>query len=177
MLATYHWKGVHESYNFVLGSTSIRIHMKKLWSHKVLDTFVPREHGCFRGNLRPFFFRGHGCFSGPTMCQREQGLKLPKWTTMFPWEQMCPKFCVILVFSYEFWLKCFQLQICSSHWHISNDKLQAYIKIKMKWLWGKNSKHIFPWIILAFLGGIHPLSLGNNHVLGENKFKLSWGVI
>jgi hypothetical protein len=71
MLATYHWKGIHESYNFVLGSTSIIIHMKKLQSHKILDVIVPREHGCFWGNLGPFFFKGHGCSSGLTMCAGE----------------------------------------------------------------------------------------------------------
>jgi hypothetical protein len=30
MIAAYHWKGVHESYNFVVGSTSIKIRMEKL---------------------------------------------------------------------------------------------------------------------------------------------------
>jgi hypothetical protein len=41
MFLTYHWKGLEESYNFVIGSTSVRPHMKKLWSHKVFDTFFP----------------------------------------------------------------------------------------------------------------------------------------
>lgn len=37
---TYHWKAVEKGYNFVVGSTSIRIHMKKLYLHKILNTFV-----------------------------------------------------------------------------------------------------------------------------------------
>jgi hypothetical protein len=41
-LMAYHWKGLKKFYNFVVGSTSIRTHMKKLCSHKVLNTFAPR---------------------------------------------------------------------------------------------------------------------------------------
>jgi hypothetical protein len=44
---TYHWKGVENGYNFVVGSTSIRIHMKKLCLHKVLNTFVPSRTWLF----------------------------------------------------------------------------------------------------------------------------------
>jgi len=40
-LVAYHWKGLKEGYNFVVGSTSIQICMKKLKSHKILDKFVP----------------------------------------------------------------------------------------------------------------------------------------
>jgi len=40
--ATYHWKGLKEKYNFVVGNTSIKAHMKKLCSHKVSNTFSPR---------------------------------------------------------------------------------------------------------------------------------------
>jgi hypothetical protein len=29
-LATYHWKGFEESYNFVVGSISIKAHMQKI---------------------------------------------------------------------------------------------------------------------------------------------------
>ncbi len=35
MLARYHWKGLEESYNFVVEITLIKIHMQKLCSHKV----------------------------------------------------------------------------------------------------------------------------------------------
>jgi hypothetical protein len=41
-LATYHWKGLEVGYNFVVGNTSIKIHMKKLWLNKISDTFVPQ---------------------------------------------------------------------------------------------------------------------------------------
>jgi hypothetical protein len=40
-LATSHWKRLKETNNFVGGNTSIKIHMKKLSSHKVSNTFVP----------------------------------------------------------------------------------------------------------------------------------------
>jgi hypothetical protein len=40
MLA-YHWKGLEEGYKFVVGSISIKIHMKKLRSHKIFNTFIP----------------------------------------------------------------------------------------------------------------------------------------
>ncbi len=74
----------------------------------------------------------------------EQRLKLPKGITMFPREQMCPKFRLIITFAYEFWLKCFQLQSCSPPRDLSNDRSQAYIKTNMKWLWlQKYSEHIF----------------------------------
>jgi len=39
-LVTYHWKGLKESYNFVIESISIEIHMQKLWSHNI---FLPME--------------------------------------------------------------------------------------------------------------------------------------
>jgi hypothetical protein len=35
---------------------------------------------------------------------------------------MCLKLCVNTTFSYELWLKCFQLQSCSSLWDLSNDR-------------------------------------------------------
>lgn len=42
IIVTYHhWKCVKKGYNFVVESISIRIHMKKLCLHKILDTFVP----------------------------------------------------------------------------------------------------------------------------------------
>jgi hypothetical protein len=40
-IATYHWKSFEESYNFVSGNASIKIHMQKLCSNKILNTFVP----------------------------------------------------------------------------------------------------------------------------------------
>ncbi len=74
----------------------------------------------------------------------EQGLKLPKGVTMFLGEQMCPKFCLIITFSYEFWLKCFQLQSCSPSRDLSNDRSQDYMKTNMKSLWlQKHSEHFF----------------------------------
>jgi len=41
VIATYHWKGFEESYNFVGGNISIKIHMQTLWSNKILNTFIP----------------------------------------------------------------------------------------------------------------------------------------
>jgi hypothetical protein len=40
--ATYHWKGLKENYNFIVGSISIKIYMKNFKSHKIFDTFVPQ---------------------------------------------------------------------------------------------------------------------------------------
>jgi hypothetical protein len=40
-LVTYHWKGFKEGYNFAVVNISIKIHMQKLWSNKILNTFVP----------------------------------------------------------------------------------------------------------------------------------------
>jgi len=51
VIATYHWKGFEESYNFVSGNALIKIHMQKLQSNKILNTFVPH------GNLN-FFILG-----------------------------------------------------------------------------------------------------------------------
>jgi hypothetical protein len=36
----YHWKGVEKGYHFVIRIISIKIHIKKLCLHKILDTFV-----------------------------------------------------------------------------------------------------------------------------------------
>jgi hypothetical protein len=51
----------------------------------------------------------------------------------------------------------------------SNDKLQAYIKMNMKWLWlQKYSEHMFPWCTLCTW-----LPLGSNYVaLGGKGLKL-----
>jgi hypothetical protein len=40
-LVTYYRKGLKEGYNFVIGSTSIIICMKKLRSHKISNKFAP----------------------------------------------------------------------------------------------------------------------------------------
>jgi hypothetical protein len=67
-------------------------------------------------------------------------------TTMFHGKQMCLKFCLIIIFAYEFWLKCFLLQGCSSFWDLSNDRSQDYIKKYMKWLGlQKYLEHMFFW--------------------------------
>ncbi len=42
-LADYHWKVIEETYIFVIESILVKIHMKTVQSHKILDTFVP--HG------------------------------------------------------------------------------------------------------------------------------------
>ncbi len=39
-LTTY-WKALEGNYNFVVGNISIKIHIQKLCSHKVFNTFVP----------------------------------------------------------------------------------------------------------------------------------------
>jgi hypothetical protein len=41
---THHWKGLKENYNFVVQNTSIRIHMQKLWSNKISNTFVSHNN-------------------------------------------------------------------------------------------------------------------------------------
>jgi len=46
-IATYRWKGFKESYNNG-GNISIKIHMQKLQSNKISNTFVPQ------GNLSSF---------------------------------------------------------------------------------------------------------------------------
>jgi hypothetical protein len=40
-LAIYHWKVIEKNnYNFVIENTSIKTHMKKLYSHKVSNIIV-----------------------------------------------------------------------------------------------------------------------------------------
>jgi hypothetical protein len=65
---TDHWKGLEESYNFVVGKTSTIIHMQKLWPNKIftfilwwtsllpmqLKPLLPRAHGCSLGQLKHF---------------------------------------------------------------------------------------------------------------------------
>jgi hypothetical protein len=57
----------------------------------------------------------------PTMSLWEKGLNLPRGATMFLGEQMQLKFFVIVTFSYESKLKCFQLQSCNFPWNLFND--------------------------------------------------------
>jgi hypothetical protein len=64
MFVTYYWKGLKESYNFVVESISIKIHMKMLQSHKLLGAFVLEEHGCSPKQLKPLFPLVHGCSRG-----------------------------------------------------------------------------------------------------------------
>jgi hypothetical protein len=68
-LVTYHWKGLKENYNYIVEGISIKIHMQKLQSNKVLNTFVPQ--GTW---LLP---RTHGWAQG------ENKHKLPQGATMF----------------------------------------------------------------------------------------------
>jgi hypothetical protein len=58
-LATYHWKGLEESCNFVIESISIRIHMQKLCSYKVSNTHIHQENMIVPyGNLGLFLLEG-----------------------------------------------------------------------------------------------------------------------
>jgi hypothetical protein len=113
---------------------------------------------------------------------------------MFPKEQMCSKLCVIIIFSYQFWLNCFQVQSCNSPQDLSNNRLQDENEMKLWFL--KYLKHMFTQRIWAFPWGkfivpqitiVSPwkrnlsypreqlklyFSPGNNHVLGEKEHKL-----
>jgi hypothetical protein len=111
-------------------------------------------------NLDAFALRGTWLLLGLTMYPREQGPKLPMGATMFLREQMCPKFCVIIILSYEFWLKCIQLQSCNSSQGCSNDRSQDYIKETEMVMVAKRFK---TYVFLENLG----LSLG--------KFIIPWG--
>jgi hypothetical protein len=98
------------------------------------------------------------------MYPREQGPKLPMGATMFLREQMCPKFCVIITLSYEFRLKCIQLQSCNSSQGRSNDRSQDYIKETETVMVAKSFK---TYVFLENLG----LSLGKVHYsLGKLPF-------
>jgi hypothetical protein len=52
-LTTYLWKGLEESYNFVIQNISIKIHMQKLQLNKILNTFVTRGTWLLPGQLKP----------------------------------------------------------------------------------------------------------------------------
>jgi hypothetical protein len=82
-----------------LKNTSIRIHMKKLRSHKILNTFVLREHGCSPMQINPCFLGhivGHkeffillgertlSCLQGQPCPLRRKGPSGPKKQPCFP---------------------------------------------------------------------------------------------
>ncbi len=94
MLVTHHWKGFKEIYNFVIGSTLIKI-IYKSCNHKKFRTHLfPKEHGCSLGNLTP-------CSPCTWLAWGKNEPKLPQGTIMFTKEQMCLKLCVIITFAYE----------------------------------------------------------------------------
>jgi len=56
-LAIYHCKGFNDNYNFVVENILIIIHIQKLWSHKILDTFAHKKNMVVPlGNLNPSSF-------------------------------------------------------------------------------------------------------------------------
>ncbi len=114
--------GIYVSpWNLSLSLEKVHCSLKKL-------PFSPRNYHILKEELK--------LPQGATMCLREQGLQLFGGTiNVFLREQMCLKLCLILIFSYVFWLKCFQLQSCNSPKGLSNDRVQAYIKMNMNWFW------------------------------------------
>jgi hypothetical protein len=108
MLVTYHWKYLNKSYNCVLEALQLEFKWKSYDHTKFWTHLLRKEHGCSLG-------------------KHDLSCSLK--------EQMCSKLCVIITFAVEFWFKCFQVQSCNSPWDLSNDSLQNYIKINMRWLW------------------------------------------
>ncbi len=97
-----------------------------------------RSLSCSREKLKLFFLGKQSCLS------RRKNLNFSK-------EQMCSKFCSIVTFGFEFWLKYFYLQSCSSSRNLSNDRSKYHIRTKMKWLWlQKDLEHMFPWELRPF---------------------------
>ncbi len=149
--------------------------MQKLWSHKVSDAFVPR------GNYSP----GHTAGPWGSNSLREQPTPCsPKKQPCSPKEQMCLIICLIIIFAYEFRLSFFQLQSCISPQNLSNDRLQAYIKTNMRWMWLlKNSECMFPRGIWAFPQGKFIIPCASwffpweQSCSREKEFKLPWGTI
>ncbi len=86
---------------------------------------------------------------------------------------MCLKFCVIITFAHEFWLKCFQLQSYNCPWNLSNDRWQAYIKMNMRWLCCKKNQNI---CFICFPKELGPFLGKNSLFLGEIAFS-PWGTI
>jgi hypothetical protein len=106
-LVTYHWRGFKNIYNFVDGSISIKTHMQNLWSHKVWNTFIfwrtwflPGEHGLnysleqMTGPKEKWARVVPGSNHVPL---KKNVLSCPE-STHVPWEQMCSKVCVIIIF-------------------------------------------------------------------------------
>jgi hypothetical protein len=95
MLATYHWKGLEESYNFIVKSISIKTQMKKIMITQSFEHICsPREYnlGCSLRELFPqvlcsFREQPKLCSLGEQPCSLREG--------------MCPKLCVIITFAYE----------------------------------------------------------------------------
>jgi hypothetical protein len=78
-LVTYHWKGFKDSYNFVVGGTSIKTHVQKLRLHKISDAFAPREKMVVPwGNLGPFLPDEHGCSMGQFKLVSPQGTTITR---------------------------------------------------------------------------------------------------
>jgi len=94
-----------------------------------------RSLNCLREQFKLFFPWG------TIMFPREKNLNYPKEQPCalgskalsclgeqpFPKKQMCLKLCLIVIFAYEFWLKCLQLQSCNPFQNNSNDKMQACV--------------------------------------------------
>lgn len=88
-LATYHWKGLKENYNFVVTKHfNQNLNAKVMITQSFKHICSPRQHGCSPSELLP---------RGPTMCSREHGLScflreygcsprelLPRGPTMCP---------------------------------------------------------------------------------------------
>ncbi len=110
---TYYEKCFTESYNFVVGNTSIKRHIQKLFTQSFKHNCSPAKHGYSQGEL----LRG------------EQPLNLLPWgATMFLWEHLCLKFYVNIILACEFYLKCFQLQSCNFLQDLPNDRSQSLYK-------------------------------------------------
>ncbi len=76
-------------------------------------------------------------------------------------------------FSYEFWLTCFQEQSCSLSQKLSNNRLQAYIKMNMRSSWlQKISKHMLP---LGTSPTFHKICFLKNFICSLGNFSCSLG--
>ncbi len=59
-LVTYYWKGFEENYNFVVGSTSIKTHMKKImFTQSFKHICSLKEHGCSLKEIPPSIWLAH----------------------------------------------------------------------------------------------------------------------
>jgi len=95
-----------------LGLSPEKIHCSS-WSYVFPQRTImslKRSLNFLKEHLKPFFSQrtimslGRRNLVAPKSNHvlKEQGLKLPKGVTMFPKEQMCLKFCLIVTFAYEF---------------------------------------------------------------------------